>query len=119
MLTYKQRSRFAVASTAPAEWPHMTAAALLSAIAVPLIGLLIFVRTPLLLPLISVTALGGAVAIAFVAWCMSADRHSHGISLWDVSGAYAFVGFAAGMLSDPQQVVDFWLVSAGSPESTR
>jgi hypothetical protein len=39
---------------------------------------------------------------------MSADRNHPGITLWDVSGAYAFIGFAAGMLSDPQQVVEFW-----------
>jgi hypothetical protein len=46
---------------------------------------------------------------------MKADRDRPGISLWDVSGAYAFVGFAVGMLSDPQQVVQFWL----APEASR
>jgi hypothetical protein len=41
------------------------------------------------------------------AWSLSTDRQGAGSTLWDVSGAYAFIGFAAGMLSDPQQVLEF------------
>ena len=119
MSTYQQRSRSAVVSATSTEWPHVTAKVLFLATAVPLIGFVLFVRTPLVLPLISVAALASAAAIALAAWCMSADRNSPGISLWDVSGTYAFIGFAAGMLSDPQQVVDFWFVPAELPEPTR
>ena len=93
----------------------MTSAVLSSAIAVPLIGFLLFVKAPLVLPSISVVALASAAIVALAAWCTSADRNSAGISLWDVSGAYAFIGFAAGMLSDPQQVVEF--LSRSQPNS--
>ena len=119
MSTYQQRSRSAAVSAAPTEWPHVTSAVLLAAVAIPLIGFLLFVRTPLVLPSISVVALASAAAIALVAWSMSADRNSPGISLWDVSGAFAFIGFAAAMLSDPQHVVEFWSVPAEFPEPGR
>jgi hypothetical protein len=64
-----------------------------------------------------VVALASAAIIGMVAWCMSADQNSAGISLWDVSGAYAVIGFAAGMLSDPQQVIEFWFGPAELPKS--
>ena len=59
------------------------------------------------LPSMSLIALAIAAIVALAAWCLSSDRHGAGITLWDVSGAYAFIGFAAGMLSDPQQVLEF------------
>jgi hypothetical protein len=55
----------------------------------------------------SLIALAVSAIVALVAWCLSSDRRGAGITLWDVSGAYAFIGFAAGMLSDPQQVLEF------------
>jgi hypothetical protein len=64
-------------------------------------------RTPLLLPSMSLVALASAAVVALAAWCLSSDRHGAGITLWDVLGAYAFIGFAAGMLSDPHQVLQF------------
>jgi hypothetical protein len=109
-MSTQQRSSSAVALAPQTEWPHVTSAVLWLAIAVPLIGLLLLVRTPFVLPSINFVALASAAIIALAAWCMSADRNSPGISLWDVSGAYAFIGFAAGMLSDPQQVMEFWSV---------
>jgi hypothetical protein len=57
--------------------------------------------------------------IAFVAWWISSNRDSRRISLWDVSGAYAFIGFAAGMISDPQELVEFFSLHAETPNSTR
>ena len=55
----------------------------------------------------SLIALATSAIVALAAWCLSSDRHGAGITLWDVSGAYAFIGFAAGILSDPQQVLEF------------
>ena len=107
MSTEKQ-SRFVVATTAHIELPHATSRAVLWAIAVPLIGSFFLARPPFVLPLMSVVALASAAIVAFAAWCMSSDRNDNGISLWDVAGAYAFIGFAAGMLSEPQQVIEFW-----------
>ena len=90
-----------------AEWPHMVSAVLLLAVTVPPTGFLLLVRTPLLLPSMSLIALAISAIVASAAWCLSSDRHGAGITLWDISGAYAFIGFAAGMLSDPQQVLEF------------
>ncbi len=115
MSSYQQRSRSVVVSTAPTERMNVTSAIILAASVIPLLALLIFVRTPLVLPSLSIVALASAGVISLTAWWMKADRDRPGISLWDVSGAYAFVGFAVGMLSDPQQVVEFWL----APEASR
>jgi hypothetical protein len=119
MSTQQQRGRSAVTSATRPEWLAVTLAALSSAVVIPLVGFLLSVRGPLVLPSVSVVALASAAIIALAAWCMSADRNSAGISLWDVSGAYAFIGFAAGMLSDPQQVVEFWFGTAELPRSAR
>ena len=106
-MSTRQRSRPAVASAVRTEWPHMVSAVLLLAVTVPPTGFLLLTRTPLLLPSMSLVALATSAIVALAAWCSSSDRHGAGITLWDVSGAYAFIGFAAGMLSDPQQVLEF------------
>jgi hypothetical protein len=118
-MSTQQPSRSAVASAAHTEWTNLTSAVLVSAIVVPLIGFMLLVRTALVLPSISAIALASAAIIALAAWCMSSDRNSAGISLWDVSGAYAFIGFAAGMLSEPQDVLEFLSVPAGIHEPAR
>jgi len=85
----------------------MVSAFLLLVVTVPPTGFLLLARTPLLLPSMSLIALAISAIVALAAWCLSSDRQSAGITLWDVSGACAFIGFAAGMLSDPQQVLEF------------
>jgi hypothetical protein len=106
-MSIRQRSRRGVGSAMRAEWPHMVSAVLLLAVTIPPTGFLLLTRTPLLLPSMSLVALAISVIVALAAWCLSSDRHGAGLTLWDVSGAYAFIGFAAGMLSDPQQVLEF------------
>ncbi|WOH53295.1 hypothetical protein [Bradyrhizobium sp. sBnM-33] len=86
--------------------PYLISAVLLLAVAIPPTDLLLLTRTPLLLESMSVIALAFSAIVALAAWCLSSDRDGVGITLWDVSGAYAFIGFAAGMLSDPQQVLE-------------
>jgi hypothetical protein len=115
MSSYQHRSGYVVASSIPNNGMPRSSAFLLAAFVIPLLGILHFVRAPLVLPSLSVVALGSAAVIAFAAWWLSARQNSPGISLWDVSGAYAFVGFAAGMLSDPHQVVEFWFASEAAP----
>jgi hypothetical protein len=48
-----------------------------------------------------------SAVVALVAWWPSSDRRGDGITLWDISGAYALTGYAAGMLSDLRQVLEF------------
>ena len=106
-MSTRQRSRPAVASAVHIEWPHMVSTFLLLAVTVPPTDFLLLARTPLFTPSMSLIALTISAIVAPAAWCLSSDRHGAGITLWDVSGAYAFIGFAAGMLSDPQQVLEF------------
>ena len=106
-MSNRQRSRRGVASAMRAEWPHMVSAVLLLDVMLLPTGFLLLARTPLLLPSMSLIALAISAIAALAAWCSSSDRHGDGITLWDISGAYAFIGFAAGMLSDPQQVLEF------------
>jgi hypothetical protein len=98
-MSTRQRRRRAIAAAAQTT-------VLLLAVTIPLTGLLLLTRTPLLLESVSLIALAFSAIVALAAWGLSSDRHGAGITLWDVSGAYAFVGFAAGMLSDPQQVLE-------------
>jgi len=60
---------------------------------------------PLILPIISIICLATAAAVALAAWQTRARRQSESVTLWDVAGAMAFVGFAAAMLSKPENVL--------------
>ena len=115
MSSYQHRRGYVVASSLGKKGMPRSSASLLAAFVIPLLGILHFVRAPFVLPSLSLAALGSAAAIAFAAWWVSARQNRSGVSLWDVSGAYAFLGFAAGMLSDPYQVVEFWLAPEASP----
>ena len=107
-MSIQRRSRSAVAAAVHREWPHVSSAVLFWTVTLPPIVFLFLVRSPHVLPSMSVLALACAAIVACAAWCTSSDRDSRDISLWDISGAYAFVGFAAGMLSDPEQLIEFW-----------
>ena len=56
------------------------------------------------LPMLSLVWLAAAGAAALLAWRSEAERDPNAITLWDVAGALALFGFAAGMLSEPAQV---------------
>ena len=60
---------------------------------------------PLILPIIGIICLITAAATALFAWRTGARRHSETVTVWDVAGALAFVGFAAAMLSKPENVL--------------
>ena len=106
-MSTRQKATSTVVPTARTEWRRATWVVLMLALVVPPTCFSLLARTSLLLPLTSLIALASAAVIALAAWCLSSSRQSAGITLWDVSGAYAFVGFAAAMLSDPQQVLEF------------
>lgn len=86
--------------------PELALAWLLSAATAPSIAFLLFIKTPLVLPSLSLISLALAGLVALAAWTTNAPRKKRHITLWDVSGAYALVGFAAGMLCEPAQVVE-------------
>jgi hypothetical protein len=57
------------------------------------------------LPALSLAALACAGLAALVAWWLGALRQGGHVMLWDVAGVFAFIGFAAAMFSDPEQVM--------------
>jgi 4-hydroxybenzoate polyprenyltransferase len=59
---------------------------------------------PLVLPTFSLLLLAAAGSTALLAWLGRAERRSERVTFWDVAGALAFIGFAAGMLCDPVQL---------------
>src|SRR5262245_60984860 len=60
--------------------------------------------TTLILPVLSLSATTGAALVALLAWLCGAKRHSNDVTSWDVAGALALIGFAAGMLTGPEQI---------------
>lgn len=102
-MTIQQQRQISIASTP--SWGAMLAT-LFFASALPSIALLLFVKTQFVLPLLSLTSLGSAGLFALVAWQAPLNPKCTGITLWDTSATYAFIGFAAGMLSEPEQVIE-------------
>jgi hypothetical protein len=74
-------------------------------LAVPLVLLLAFAPRPLVLPLFGMGALALSAAFACLAWWQAVDWKGSRVTLWDIAGALAFIGFAAVLLSDPETVL--------------
>ena len=64
-----------------------------------------FVPPPLVLPALGLVSFTAAVVVALFAYCSGANRRADGITLWDVAGAFALIWVAAGMLSEPEHIV--------------
>ena len=98
--------------SALASAPHVTVAVLALIAAVPGFVVIWLMSVPLLLPTFSLAWLVNAGCVAFLAGCLRAKRHTDHVNLWDVAGAYAFIGFATGMISKPEQVLQLFGVAA-------
>jgi hypothetical protein len=85
--------------------PHVKLGGLTLLAAAPLFAIAALVPRPLVLPAVSLTAIAAAAAVALVAWRLSARRNGGTLTLWDVAGACALIGCAAGMLSEPELVL--------------
>jgi hypothetical protein len=118
-MSSRRQLRRSASVAAPQVWPHVTLTVLFAAAITPLIVILLVVRTPLVLPSLSLISIASAAMVALLAWCTSSERDCDRVTLWDVSGAYAFIGFAAGMLSEPEQVMEFLALPANVHESGR
>ena len=76
--------------------------AITAAVGVLLIWL---VPPPLVVPALGLASFIAAGVVALFAYHSGADRHADGITLWDVAGALALMWVAAGMLSEPEHIV--------------
>jgi len=104
MARWKTASPYLLRHGVIAVRPHVRFAGL-AVLAVALIWLL---PAELFLPSLSVILLAAAGALSLLAWRRQADRHTDHVNLWDLAGAFAFIGFAAGMLSEPQHVMQLF-----------
>jgi len=85
--------------------PHLDLAVVVIAAAASSVFLVWLVAFPLVLPAIGLVSFTAAVVVALFAYCSRADRHADGITLWDLAGAFALIWLAAGMLSEPEHIV--------------
>ena len=83
--------------------PHLTLAAMAATAVLPLLLLSSLLPRPLVLPVLCLIAIAGAAVVSFVAWRQGSAHDSQHVTAWDIAGALAFIGFAAGMLSNPEQ----------------
>jgi hypothetical protein len=87
---------------------HVMLVALAAAAAAPIALLSSLIPRSQGLPLFCLLALTGASLVALVAWWRRAPRHGDQVTLWDVAGALALIGFAAGMLSDTNSILSLF-----------
>ena len=109
----RPRQGFAYAGIASALRPHAAMAAMAALAAVPLLLLAAVVPLGLVLPVLSVVFLTAAALLALIAWRRHTKRNSERITVWDVCGACAFVGFAAAILSKPENILTAFAPVAG------
>jgi hypothetical protein len=88
--------------------PRIALAVLPILAAVPIALSLALVPRTAALPFVSLSAFALAALVALVAWTCNMRRHGDRVTLWDVSGALAFIGCAAAMLSGPDNVLQLF-----------
>jgi hypothetical protein len=81
---------------------------LTAAAAVPVLVLTSLLPRPEVLPALCLVAVAGAGVAALVAWWRNASRHAQQVTGWDIAGALLFIGFAAGMLSQPEHILELF-----------
>jgi len=85
--------------------PHLDLSVVVMAAAASSVLLVWLVPPPLVLPALGLMSFTAAGVVALFAHYSGADRHTDGITLWDVAGAFALIWVAAGMLSEPEHIV--------------
>jgi hypothetical protein len=89
-------------------WPQVTLPLFVVTTATGLLALVSLAPPMLVLPVVSLATIASAAVVALFAWWLGAERHSSNITGWDVAGALAFIGFAAGMLTDSEQMLQLF-----------
>lgn len=83
--------------------------------AVPLVIVIAYIPPHLLMPAVAALAFAVAAATAAFGWVMRADNRAGVATIWDFSGACAFIGVAAGIFSEPLQVAQFFGAVIAAP----
>ena len=109
----RSRQRLAHAGIATALRPHAAIAGIAAIEALPLILVAHLVPSALVLPVLSIAFLTAAGVLALIAWCIRSDRNANKITVWDLAGACAFIGYAAGIVSTRENTLAVFGVTAG------
>ena len=88
--------------------PSATLVELIVLVAVPAILLAAFAPRPLFLPVLSLAALGVAGLAALLAWVGKAEWRGNNVTMWEIAGAFAFVGCAAAAFSETETVLQLF-----------
>jgi hypothetical protein len=83
---------------------HLDLPVVIALAAAPGLVLVWLLPLPLVPPALSMVSCIIAGCVAALAYYAGAGRHTDGITLWDVAGAFALIWVAAGMLSEPAHV---------------
>jgi hypothetical protein len=83
-------------------------AALIAIAAAPAVVLAWLLPVALVPPALSIVSFAIAGGVALYAYCSGVDRDADGISAWDIAGAFALIWVAAGMLSEPETVLQLF-----------
>ena len=70
--------------------------------------LVLWVPPPLVLPALSFASFVAAGVVALIAWWSRTDHRAEGLTLWDLAGVFALLWIVAGMLSEPEQVAQWF-----------
>jgi hypothetical protein len=87
---------------------HLDLPILIAFAAAPGLLLVWLVPPPLVLPALSIVSFTVAAIVALFAYWYGADRRARGITPWDVAGAFALIWIGAGMLSEPEHIVQLF-----------
>jgi len=107
---YERSSAYGFALHSPRQYLELhLELPILIAIAAAL-GLLIFWLVPLslVMPALGIVSFTIAIILALLAYCTRVDRRAHGITIWDVAGICALIWIGAGMLSEPEYIIQLF-----------
>lgn len=78
----------------------------------PAVLLVVLIPGSLLLPVLSLAAMAIAAGATLFGWARRERRNGDRITWWDIAGAFALIGCAAGMLSQPENALQLFGVAA-------
>ena len=84
----------------------------LAMVGIPILAMIFLLPAPLVLPVLNVGGLAAAGAVALFAWRVAPISNQQRITVWDVSGACALIGIAAGIFSDPHAILKLQVMMA-------
>jgi hypothetical protein len=70
--------------------------------------LLLLIPLTLVPPVLSILSFVIACGVALYALFTKANRDAQGVAIWDIAGAFTFIWIIAGMMSNPNHLLDWF-----------